>query len=538
MLFVAYGAAALALGCGGGTDSAPRRSPEHAGEGGECADCSASGGEPSQAGTGNAGGASAGTGGSSGENAGAAGADGGDGGGPVVPQLSLRSISIWQTHELPLMAAGASVAKNKRPSPLIAGKRALLRVFVDLDESYTARPLVGVLDLQNGANVSAILSERSLKQSSLQDDLGSTFTFAVPAEELTSTTSYRVRLLEADTRELTRFPDGGFAPLGAKRAEPFEVVMVPLVVDGHAPRFNAVDVEALRARLLALYPISDVEVSVADSVTLDYTLNGDGDGWDEALDDLYGLRDAASPPDNVFFYGMLAPAASYSSYCKTSCILGYSVIADEDDVASRGSMGVTVFPDGSGASDAWETLAHELGHALGRDHANCGLDLGDPPDPDDYDVDYPYPNAGMGGIYGFDFELMRLVKPKSFRDVMSYCVPVWISDYTFRALDERLDFIAESQFRVLAHAAPVLERVARIGRGGTSRWLSDRQRRGASSNVTLPLLDATGQATGDVAARFSRLDHGRGGYVSLPAARLTGAAAVDLRPLGGAILRL
>ncbi len=524
-----------ALGCSGGADPAPRDAPSEAGAGGECAACP----QPS-AGEGGGGGTNAPAEGGGAPASG--GAASGNSGAPSVdaPVLALRSISLSQTHELPLMAEGHSVPQRARPAPLIAGKRSLFRVFVELEPGWSPRPLLGVLDLRNGSQTSSIVSERSLSESSRQDDVASTFAFDVPPSELTSSTTYRVRVLDQDKTELARFPDEGFGALDAEPAEPFELVMVPLVSAGHAPTLAAPEIAALRARLLAIYPLSDVTISIADSVKLPYVVDGDGNGWDEALDDLYAYRDAASPADNVFFYGMLAPSTSFTSYCKSSCVLGYSVIAEADDVASRGSIGVTIFADGSGASDAWDTLAHELGHALGRDHANCGLELGEPADPDDYDADYPYLNAGMGSVYGFDFATMRLVKPKTYRDVMSYCVPVWISDYTYRAIDERLDYIASSRFRALSLTPPAMERVARIRRDGQTRWLTERERRGSGATRAVALLDAAGVEVGQVMVRFSPIDHAAGGYVSLSAASLAvaGAVSLDLRPLGGSILPL
>jgi hypothetical protein len=194
---------------------------------------------------------------------------------------------------------------------------------------------------------------------------------------------------------------------------------------------------------------------------------------------------------------------------------------------------VTVFPDGSGSKDAWDTLAHELGHALGREHAPCGVD--------DRDPDYPYPNAGLGGLYGYDFDLMRLVKPKPAKDVMSYCSPVWISDYTYRGVFERLDYIASESFEALALRPPELFRLARIQRTGQSRWLGEQHRRPSGrAERQVALLDAAGRQVGVVPGQLVAVDHAPGGYVWLPVAALgvRGAVSLDLRPLGGAILPL
>jgi len=67
-------------------------------------------------------------------------------------------------------------------------------------------------------------------------------------------------------------------------------------------------------------------------------------------------------------------------------------------------------------------IAHELGHNMWLAHAPCGGAGG--PDPS-----YPY-SYGSIGAWGYDFHGGRLVHPSTV-DLMSYCGPQWISDYHF-----------------------------------------------------------------------------------------------------------
>ncbi len=518
-------------GCGN-VSTEPRRTP--VGEAGSDAGSpSEQGGAPSVSGAGG----DVATAGMPLPTAGAAGDDSptGSAGAPEEqPRLSLRAVTISQTHELPLMQAGSAVVAAARPAPLVAGKQALVRVFVDVEANFVGRPLLGVLDLKTPQVTRTLVSERTITQSSLPDDLTSTFVFNVEPGELVATSAYRVRVLEPDTTPLARFPDAGYANLDAKTLRPFELVVVPFISNGFAPKMGDEEVSALRHRLLALFPSPSVDISVVAPVTLTDAVNGAGDGWDSALDEIYTQRAKDAPAHDVFYYGMMAPAASLSGFCTNGCTLGLSNIAGPDEVEWRGAIGVAVFPDGSGVKDAWDTVAHELGHAMGRDHAPCGVDESDP--------DYPYPNASMGGIYGYDFDLMRLVKPKPSKDVMSYCAPVWISDYTYRGLFERLGYIGSESFKALAFQPPELYRLARIHRSGQSRWLGEQRRRGtARSAHQLALLDSAGHFVGSVSAEFVAVDHAAGGYLWLPAGVLSGsglARSVDLRPLGGAVLPL
>jgi hypothetical protein len=474
-----------------------------------------------------------------GSGAGLAPAEGGQAGAPTVitQALTLSAVSVLQTLEVPLMSAGLELDPAQRPLPLVAGKASLFRASFVLDATFASRPLLGVLDLQTAEQVHSVVSQLTPTQSSQADKLETSFTFPIVASDLTPSSSYRVRVLEADTTPLTSFPEAGYVDLGAVAMDPLEVVLVPFVANGFSPIAGTSQLDALRERLRELYPLNAVELSLASPVTLAYVVNGDGDGWDAALNQIYDLRHAANPASNVFYFGMLAPDESYSSYCVNGCILGYSNVADPDDVDSRGSIGVTVFPDGSGESEAWDTVAHELGHALGRDHAPCKVP------PKDVDRDWPDDDAHKNGAiaaYGYDFGASQLLRPRSYRDVMGYCSPVWISDYTYAGIFERLAHIqATAALRALDLAPPELFQVARIGHDGAVSWLGERSRRGVAARRTLALLDAQQRQVGSVEAQVARVDHG-GAFVWLPtrALRESGAKLVDLRPLGGEPLAL
>ena len=520
-------------GCGKASEAA-REAPMGGSE--PCRYCGEAGESGLAAGAGGAPGAVVGGGG--GEDSGE---DAGQGGGPPAappPELVLSAVTISQTLELPLMKVGHVLATEERGAPLIAGKRALVRAFVELGPSFQQRPLLGVLDVKTPLRTRSLVSERTVTATSSQDDLASTFVFEVSAEDLGPTTEYRVRVLEADTTPLARFPEQGYTPFAAQPLSSFKLTVVPFWSNGFGPKTDDAELAGLRRRILALYPSSDVEITLGKAVQLPYVVDADGGGWDDALDLIYALRSKAAPAADVFYYGLMAPAKSYDAYCPESCVLGFSTIADADDADARGSIGIGVFEDGSGAKDAGDTMVHELGHALGRDHAPCGI-----LDPTDIDPEWPKDPAhakGLIGRYGYDFELGRLVKPRPAKDVMSYCTPTWISDYTYAGITERLQAIGLESQRALSAPSPPRFRLARIRRTGQSIWLEPRNKNGTASPQAVPLLDATGRVVRRVTAQVARVDHGRGGYVWLPEAELAhaGAVSVDLRPLGGSVLAL
>jgi hypothetical protein len=85
------------------------------------------------------------------------------------------------------------------------------------------------------------------------------------------------------------------------------------------------------------------------------------------------------------------------------------------------------------ARQTTELVAHELAHTMGRRHAPCGNPAG--PDPL-----YPY-TGGLTGLYGHDLYTQSVLGfglPTTYGpglgDIMSYCTPPWISDYTYLGL--------------------------------------------------------------------------------------------------------
>jgi hypothetical protein len=143
--------------------------------------------------------------------------------------------------------------------------------------------------------------------------------------------------------------------------------------------------------------------------------------WEDMLYAVTDLWSAEGAP-NVYYYGLL------KVYCASGCIAGLGWI---------GGNQVAVGFDGFGAahSGASETHAHEVGHNHGRAHApGCGASGADP--------SFPYVpadgNARLGNAahpnFGFDINTRAIYPYASYYDIMNYCDPQWLSDYTYEAL--------------------------------------------------------------------------------------------------------
>ena len=68
------------------------------------------------------------------------------------------------------------------------------------------------------------------------------------------------------------------------------------------------------------------------------------------------------------------------------------------------------------------TMAHELGHNMSLYHAPCRAGGPDP--------SFPYPDGSIGA-WGYDFRNGGALASPGRPDLMSYCGPAWISDYHF-----------------------------------------------------------------------------------------------------------
>ena len=89
-----------------------------------------------------------------------------------------------------------------------------------------------------------------------------------------------------------------------------------------------------------------------------------------------------------------------------------------------GADGVAHVPGRSAFArpDPW-VIAHELGHNMNLQHTSCG-------DPAGQDLAYPHAE-GRQGAWGYDFRNQSTVDPREHYDLMGYCDPLWVSDYHF-----------------------------------------------------------------------------------------------------------
>lgn len=261
---------------------------------------------------------------------------------------------------------------------------------------------------------------------------------------------FRVVLLEADGGSTVGALEEPVLPASADAVvnfapapEPLRVTLVPYrnrsATCSRSPELDEDALEGLRRTLKMLFPVRDVHLQVHAPLVWEGRVEHLGD----VLEDLREVRLEESPAPDVFYFGLVLPCDPVSGTG-----MGFVPSAPSHPLASEFRVSVGVFrPDDLRSS--FETVAHELGHNLGRKHVSCRGDESEP------DAEYPHPD-GFTHHRGFGIEDGELREPGR-PEIMSYCAgEAWVSDYgwnaTYEVLRDMSSAHAEAQSGPLVNA--------------------------------------------------------------------------------------
>jgi len=430
----------------------------------------------------------------------------------IAANVGINEVAIYQAVKIPLVRNGAVV--TTRAAPVVAGRAALVRVFAVRKSGYAGGAVTAELKLTPPSGPAVVLKDTKVVPATATDaQLASTFNLEVPAEALPEGVKWSVALMEAAPAATpgadAQWPAGG-APadlLADSTGQQLKIVLVPMQYNadgsGRLPDTSAAAVEKYRSTFYGVYPAAKVDITVHSPLAYSRSISATGSGWEQALNAIINLRAQERPSRDVYYYGIFAPSASFSSFCRGGCVLGLSGLGSSPtDAGVRASIGIGYL------EEAASTATHEVGHAHGREHAPCGNPGG--PDPR-----YPH-SGGAIGVWGYDLVAKRLVDPQQGKDFMGYCPNAWVSDYTYKALFERVKLVNGAAMTAWPTARPF--RLVNVDSAG-AMTLSD------ALELTEPPMgdprevewkDAAGRTVATETAHYYPYDHLPGGFMLVP----------------------
>jgi hypothetical protein len=303
----------------------------------------------------------------------------------------------------------------------VAGRPGLFRVVVRANLANSFAPPIRVR-LYHGT----VLHREQMVQAPIVGvpvepdlaDASQTWNMVLAAEDVVPGLAVEVVVDPADeigvvTPDAKRFPRGaGTASLDVATLHPLRVVFIPIraVVQDRTGNVTTGNMTQFLTATRQWIPGAAIEPRLAATFTTFVDLSVE-ENWPVLLGELQAKRTAEGARDE--YYHGIVPAFADMPWG------GYAYRTGSPGSGFRTGVSHDQLPG------AAVTVAHELGHNMGRRHAPCGNPLGP-------DANFPHADA-MIGSPGFDIASSVLV-PTDRRDYMSYCSPRWTSDYTYDAI--------------------------------------------------------------------------------------------------------
>ncbi|HEY1959045.1 MAG TPA: hypothetical protein VGH28_25705 [Polyangiaceae bacterium] len=434
---------------------------------------------------------------------------------PLATGLSITGITIDQAVEIGLVKNGAPATKN---APVVAGRRAMFRVFVTPSGSFSPHPITGVLTLHTAGQDHTFNISLTPKAASSDGTFSSTFNFNVDPSNIGTDTTYLVQLKDpsgtgsGDTS--AQYPTSGTpTSLGAQQSGEVKIYVFPIHftgASGSTPATGAGDLSAYQSVVMGMYPASNVTLTVQPTFNYAGSIpTANGNGWSQLLTALTNKR-AGDPSPDVYYYGAFAPTASFDTFCGYGCVAGLSNVPNSPNDASQ-KVSIGLVYGGNDAQATGQTMAHEVGHGHGREHSPTNQNIQGCSEPSGIDPSYPYANGAIG-VWGYDTTGGGAIDPSKYYDIMGYCAYDWISDYTYKAL---FDWIAaDNGADMIVAKTPTMYRMITVEPDGS---LDDATAPfplyGAVSGQTRTVTFDDGGVTRTVTGYFTPFDHVGGGNI-------------------------
>lgn len=300
--------------------------------------------------------------------------------------------------------------------PIVSGRDALLRVFVKATQANAATPNVRVRFYQGGSLVDTrtlAAPQASVPTSITEGTLTSSWNYLVPGAMIMPGLSILADVdpadgvVETDEGDNTFPLNGTPGAVDVRTVGTFNLTFVPVrqAVNDKTGDISPANEGQFLDKSERVWPFGTM-ISTMHHATFSTNQpvldpNDANNSWFDILSEINALRQVEG--SSRHYYGVVQ-------------------ITYPSGVGGIGFFGVPAAIGYDALPGASEVMAHELGHNFNRQHAPCG----NPGGPDNA---YPYPGAIIG-VHGYDL-ISGTAKATSLVDLMSYCSPTWISDYTY-----------------------------------------------------------------------------------------------------------
>lgn len=435
--------------------------------------------------------------------------------GPIGDGANLQLVGVQITQ-------GAQDAAGSLP--MIAGQPAVVNVLIARSkESVAEVPVVlrlfrnGVLIRSDTASTGGILSRAT-------SDAAPSAQFLIPGSLIGTPLSWQVEVDPArsnpdSTRTDNLLPGPTAAPISIVPIPSIALRLLPVILgnhDGAAGDVSSANIDRYLQTVRRTLPVGAVEASVAPALTTMTNFGTPPTGgapnfWQHVLQEIDVARIVSGQP-SAYWYGVVTAPTGYTTFTNG----GYGYIpgsATDIGGGTRSAVGFGISP-ASNFDFVSKTLAHELGHQLGRAHApSCGAAS---------PLDAAFPD-GQGTILQTGHDVWSwatgvtrgaLSVSRATGDVMGYCSAVWASPYTWGAVLRWRQTSTGVVTQVRAEPAVIVA-------GAVSATGDVTLRPALDAIVVVPPADASGDmsielqtAAGSVLARQQvvsrRVEHGDG----------------------------
>ncbi|NVB42133.1 hypothetical protein G6O69_30200 [Pseudenhygromyxa sp. WMMC2535] len=396
---------------------------------------------------------------------------------PARGGIGLEQVVVNQGVDVTIAQDGQWVDAVDRNSYILSGRNTLIRGYWSFPDDWTPRNILCRLEIEWADGTT---STREVTQYIdavyYPGAISRTFTFDFDAEAVQPGMKFRMSLWEADetgwediaesTDAAIVAPDTGLDLIGVQ-AEPMQmkVVFVPVQYDngGSCVTDTSQITEEQEQKFIDyLYDQNPTQEII----------------WDFRRDEpivrsaaltsisllhapLQNMREADGADANTYYYALVDVCGG--GIDGAAGIAAGIPPATKDAAFNRVAAGVWL----STSDYTYETFVHEIGHTQGRSHIFCqgGNSAGNDPS-------YPYDN-GHTSVWGFGLNLFEFFSPSTTYDYMTYCQPVWTSDWTWSKSFVRIATLTAWDFESPSADDDVIEGEVLIGlllNDGTEEW--------------------------------------------------------------------